>query len=99
MGPYHKGETCDGNISGIKVVLDILVYVGISFVCAERCFEPRGSQSKGLHSTSRVQGVVDAIDERWPRKRTKAKSQQLEDPQGEKWKERKQVRVKEGRNN
>ena len=76
MGPDHKGETCDGDTSGIKVILDILVYVGVSFVYAERCFKPRGSQSKGLYSTSYVQVVVDAIDERWPRKRTKAKSQQ-----------------------
>ena len=52
MGPDHKGETCDGDISGIKVILDILVYVGISFVYAEQCFEWEGSQSKGLYCTS-----------------------------------------------
>jgi hypothetical protein len=31
MSPNHKSETGDGDVSGIKVILDILVYVGISF--------------------------------------------------------------------
>ena len=46
MGPDHKGETCDGNISGIKVIFNILVYVGISFVYAERWFEARGASRR-----------------------------------------------------
>ena len=43
MSPDHKGQTGDCDISGIQVILDILVYVGISFVYAEwsrRLFEP-----------------------------------------------------------
>lgn len=34
MSPDHKGQTGDCNISGIQVILDILVYVVISFVYA-----------------------------------------------------------------
>ena len=46
MGPDHKGETCDGDISGIKVILDTLEYVGVSFVYAERCFKPLGASRR-----------------------------------------------------
>lgn len=30
MSPNHEGETGKGNISGVEVVLDCLVYVGMS---------------------------------------------------------------------
>jgi len=30
MSPYHKGKTGNGNVSGVEVVFDMLLYVDIS---------------------------------------------------------------------
>jgi hypothetical protein len=48
MSPNHKGETSGGDISGVEVVLNILVYRDISRVYT------RG------RSAWRIPGIVDA---------------------------------------
>jgi len=61
MSPDHKGETGDGDVSGVKVILDILVDVGISFVYAKwsrSFFEPWGA-SRGTCTVPRTSILLD----------------------------------------
>lgn len=62
MSPDHKGQTGDCDISGIQVIFDILVYVGISFVYAEwnrRLFEPCTVPLVSIQSQSRTPSLKD----------------------------------------
>ncbi len=100
MGPDHKGETRDGDKSGVKVIFDILV-VRRNQPCVRRAeqkvFEPRGAV-EGL-----VQYLMRPISRRPHRRKIAPKEDQGEitpdprTPKG-KWKEREQGRVTEGLN-
>jgi hypothetical protein len=54
MSPNHKSETSDGDVSGIEVVFNTLVHVGISYMYAGGSSSRVGSSYKYAKGQARL---------------------------------------------